>query len=450
MAAANRWDKYNKTAEVDTPESKRLRQQQLNAVQNFFVTKEKQAHDLAQKDGKKFLAEVQSFFNAGIKANWRKMNNIYWDLRKRSYQFEGTSNDERLAVTYWQCINESYCAYEQVASGEPKYVQAMVDDVISSIPTGSIYFGGTDPGRFLISAFSKSHVKGDPFFTLTPNALADGLYLQYLSNMYGGKIYTPTPEDSQRCFNEYLEDAGRRNKSKQLKPGEDYKDVDGQIQISGLVAVMSINALLVKTMVEKNTDREFYLEEGFPLDWMYPHLEPHGLIMKINRQPLKELSENLIQKDQNYWQPRMAEMVGDWLKEDTSVKTVAEFAEKIYLRKNLKDFKGDPQFVKNEDSQKTFSKLRASIGGVYAWRVANATGPEEQSRMIRAADFAFRQSVALSPNSPEAVFRYVNLLLSQNRIADAILVAKICQKLDPENTSFKALVEQLEQMKKNK
>jgi hypothetical protein len=41
-------------------------------------------------------------------------------------------------------------------------------------------------------------------------ALADGTYLEYLRGMYGGKIYTPTGEDSQRCFQEYLADAQRR------------------------------------------------------------------------------------------------------------------------------------------------------------------------------------------------------------------------------------------------
>ena len=48
---------------------------------------------------------------------------------------------------------------------------------------------------------------------------------------------------------------------------------------------MAINGLLAKIMFDKNPDREFYIEESFPLDWMYPYLEPHGLIFKINRQP---------------------------------------------------------------------------------------------------------------------------------------------------------------------
>ena len=61
------------------------------------------------------------------------------------------------------------------------------NDIIASIPPGSIYFGGTDPGRFLITAMEKSQVNADPFFLLTQNALADGNYLDYLRSMYGGQ-----------------------------------------------------------------------------------------------------------------------------------------------------------------------------------------------------------------------------------------------------------------------
>ena len=65
--------------------------------------------------------------------------------------------------------------------------------------------------------------------------------------------------------------------------------VDGKVQVSGQVAVMGINGLMTKVIFDRNPDREFYVEESFPLDWMYPYLEPHGLIMKLNRQPLAQL-----------------------------------------------------------------------------------------------------------------------------------------------------------------
>jgi hypothetical protein len=47
--------------------------------------------------------------------------------------------------------------------------------------------------------------------------------------------------------------------------------------------------LLTKVMFERNPDNEFFVEESFPLEWMYPHLTPFGIIMKINRKPLGDL-----------------------------------------------------------------------------------------------------------------------------------------------------------------
>ena len=61
-------------------------------------------------------------------------------------------------------------------------------------------------------------IDGDPFFTLTQNALADGTYLEYLRAMYGGKIYTPTGEDSQHCFQEYMADASDASRSTSSGP----------------------------------------------------------------------------------------------------------------------------------------------------------------------------------------------------------------------------------------
>jgi thioredoxin-like negative regulator of GroEL len=157
---------------------------------------------------------------------------------------------------------------------------------------------------------------------------------------------------------------------------------------------------------------------------MYPHLEPHGLIMKINRRPLADMSDEIVQNDADYWAKNMTPMIGGWLNHATPVKEVADFAEKVHVKKDLNGFTGDPQFVQNEYSSKMFSKLRSSIAGLYAWRAQHADHAGEKERMNDAADFAFRQAWALCPDSPEAVFRYVNLLLSEQRAADALLVAE--------------------------
>ena len=71
-------------------------------------------------------------------------------------------------------------------------------------------------------------------------------------------------------------------------------------------------------------------------------------------------------------------------------------------------------------------------------------GSPEQQRMLKEADFAFRQALAFCPYSPEAVFRYVNLLLSHQRFDEALIVVKTCLKLDPFNGQVMGLKTQLE------
>jgi hypothetical protein len=121
---------------------------------------------------------------------------------------------------------------------------------------------------------------------------------------------------------------------------------------------------------------------------------------------------------------------------------VCEFAETVFERKEPGD--SDARFVRNSNSCKTFSKLRSSMGGVYAWRWRNTKSAEEKQRVAKEADFAFRQAFALCPYSPEVVFRYTTLLLEQGRKDDALLIAQTAQTVDPRNKQFADLVRDLE------
>jgi hypothetical protein len=272
-------------------------------LKKFIAEKKAQAKAAAISEGKPMLAEFRSVFVAAEKGDWMAVSNIFAIFRKPMSPSDGRDpNDYCRHGSQWATAQEILGAFEQFAAGEEKYSVSFGREVIASIPPGSIYFGGTDPGRFVVTALCESHANGQPFFTLTQNALADLGYLQYVRGMYGSRIYTPTEQDHQRCFNEYMTDVSRRMKENKLKPGEDVEQIGtNKINVSGQVAVMAINGLLAKLIFDKNPEREFYLEESFPLDWMYPHLEPHGLIMKINRQPSAELSDEVVKRDREYW-----------------------------------------------------------------------------------------------------------------------------------------------------
>jgi hypothetical protein len=421
-------------------------------LKSFVQEKEAQADAAMKSSQHPVPPEFKTFFAAAQNGDWLAVSNEFEDFQKHAGQYEHSGKtDERLRGPAWEAVKETWGAFEGCFAGDEKYSAAFGNDIIKSIPPGSIYFGGTDPGRFLVTALQKSQVTGDPFFTLTQNALADGTYLDYLRGMYGDKIYIPTGEDSQRCFQQYTADVQLRSKENKLKPGEDVHidPASGRIQISGQVAVMEINGLLVKTIFDRETNREFYVEESFPLDWMYPYLEPHGLIFKLNRQPAAKLSDETIRNDHDYWSKYVQPMIGDWLKDDTSVAEAAVFAEKTFLRQDFSGFKGDPRFIQNAYSHKMFSKLRSSIAGLYAWRVSHAVDPVDKEHMTREADFAFRQAWVLCPYSPEAVYRYVNFLLAQNRTADALVVAETAATMPEmqgaDGEQIRSLVKQLQQ-----
>jgi tetratricopeptide (TPR) repeat protein len=276
------------------------------------------------------------------------------------------------------------------------------------------------------------------------------------------EIYIPSPEDSQRSFEEYA-------RQKQLTT------TDGRIQISGQVDVMNINGLLCKVIFDNNPTNEFYVEESFPLDWMYPYETPFGIIMKINRNLQPELSQDVFDLDHKFWTDFSPRLCGNWITYDTTVQQIADFVERTYIQNNYQGYTGDHAFVRDNDAQKAFSKLRSSQAGMYAWRCfphspQNPVGcpPEfvqksaaSQAALIRETDFAFKQAFAFCPYSPEAVYRYVNFLMQRAQAAemsgqmdqavrhfdDAILIAKTCKKLDPYNDSITGLIKTVQDYK---
>jgi tetratricopeptide (TPR) repeat protein len=187
---------------------------------------------------------------------------------------------------------------------------------------------------------------------------------------------------------------------------------------------------------------------------MYPYLTPFGVIMKINRNSLRSLPQDALDRDHRFWKEFSKRTTGDFMDYGTSVKEVADWIQKVYVRRNFNGFGGDLRFVRDSDGQKAFSKLRSSIGGIYAWRLNPQTPVEyqpknlaERDALIREANFAFLQSFTFCPYSPEAVFRYAQLLLQLQRFDDAILVAETCLVLDPYNAQVAKLRDDLKNIK---
>ncbi len=298
--------------------------------------------------------------------------------------------------------------------------------------TNAVLYGGTDPGRFVPTymIFCESRVKPkDRFhdksfdrsdvYIITQNALADNTYMNYIRDHYDfsrptnnspfqrmlgrdhtypfDPIHIPSLEDSNRSFQKYVSDV----QSGRVDAGADLKIENGKVTVQGVGGVMTINGLLAQWIFEKNKDKHaFYIEESYVIPWMYPYLRPFGVIMKLEKNPLPSPQENpelwkgIVAKDKAYW--------------DTL----------------SREFLAREDYRRNNDAKKSFSKMRSALAGLYLSR-----------GMAAEAEYAFRQSLDLCPESPEGCFRLADLYMQQHRFDEARKLMEDYLLVDPYNNS---------------
>jgi tetratricopeptide (TPR) repeat protein len=356
----------------------------------FITAKEAQARALAKAEGKELSPEYATFFAAAAKGDSQTVSNFY---------------ERHLSGAEWEPALETCGALWLFANGDEKYAISFGQDIIKSIPPGSVYFGMTDPGRFLITALSTSQINGNPFFTITPKFFSQtksGLIngngnLDYLRSMYGQRLKIPSEQDVQRCVQEHANDV-----QLQMKQGVTNAD-------EGVVSAMNLDAQIAKLIFDQNPGREFYIEESFVIPWMYPYLEPHGLILKLNRTPMTRLDPAVVARDREFWD------------------------------RLTKKLLADPTFLNHRWARQAYSKLRSAIGGLYAY----GRGLNDE------AEYAYKQAITLDPRNPEGNFRLAQLYAEQNRFDDAIATIKSLQKLDPGNQKLQAAINQMQTMKQS-
>ncbi len=389
---------------------------------NFVAEQRALSVAAAAAEGKQMPADYIAFFAAAQMGDARSMREILNNL----------SNRRPLTLTSLQAAVQTYYAFDMFPAWDEKYALAYSHDILASIPQGSIYYTGVPAGADLVPALQKSLVNGDPCFTLNPWNTVEKDYRAYLRSMWGDKVHIPTDADAEKCVHDFAPKLLRAYRQDELQR-DDYQH---------------IGMLFAKLIFDKNPGREFYYEECGPTEWMYPYLEPHGLILKINHQPLPTLSDDIVKKDHDYWLQYLRPMIGDWLTNDTPVKDLVAFTDRVRLEHDLGNFTGDPSFVENTSARRgldkgefplgcdckeqLYSKLRTAIGGVYAWRADHATDPAEKQCMAREADFAFRQAIALWPSSDESdnpTGRLTILLNKEKRQSDARLLMEMSRQL---------------------
>ncbi len=269
----------------------------------------------------------------------------------------------------------------------------------------AVFFGGTDPGRFVPTYMIYSAKVRPDVLLITQNALADNTYMNVMRDLYGDLIWMPSAWDSNQAFQTYINDVhtGRIPRSAAVTI-----DKNGRVSVQGVQGVMEINGIICKMIFEANKAKhDFYVEESYVIAWMYPYLSPHGLIMKINKEPLPKLTEEMVKNDMEFW---------NW-----------------YHNRLM----NNPRFLSNVVARKSFSKLRCAIAGLYAYR-----------HLFNEAESAFRQAVDLFPTSPEANFRLADLYLQNGRFPDALQVMEKNYAMDPKNDKIQGFLDQIKAMEK--
>ena len=417
-------------------------------IARFITAKSNQVYLATRDGGAPVPPEVWKMFAAASAADWKWATDLLNVIRTNYH----SASTHRLAPAVWFRVQDvgGFCSL--LSSNDLKFIRLLADDVFKVVAPASIYFGGTDPGRFAITALSRSHEEGQPFFTLTQNALVDAEYLTYVRGMYRQQVKLPDEPMVKEAFDEYLADAKRRiehdhqfpNEPKQVLPGEDIRTVNGQVQISGQTAVMAVNGLLARDILRLNLDHEFYIEESFPLAWMYPYLEPAGPIFKLRHAPLDSLFEETVGNDREYWQRLTRRLIGQQVHDETDLAEVCAAAQE--LSGKPKDFQGDPDFLRDENARKIFSKLRCADSGLYAWRAANAKSSSERRQMERESELAFKQAYLLCPQNSEVIARYFRFLFIEHRAEDAQKFITAALKLNPDDETVKSLARYARQM----
>ena len=376
-----RWDSHRiSPIPVPTPE-----ETVASKVSEFVRSRRDIVRGIARRTGKEIPAEIERFFDALESGVWEEIEAQWKALSMRSGQYEGATHSPELDP-FWPAVLDAYGVAEQAHLWPAQKLLDYGNAILNSLRPGMVYVGGTDNGRWVPELLNETSGV-DPHIIVTQNAFADSRYLEYMQTLYGERFATLTSEDSQHAFQEYITDAQRRlehdqqfpDESKQVRPGEDIRMVDGKVQVSGQVAVMTINEKLLQTLMQKNPDLSFAIQESFPMRGTYADALPLGPLMELRAQ-----------EGQNALTPeRAAQSVDFW-------------------RSTAQQLLSDPEATGSPAALKSYSHDAVSAANLLA--AHNFTAEAEE---------AYRLGMQFWPESAESVAGLADLLAANGRTDEA-------------------------------
>lgn len=272
-----------------------------NLLQRFVVSRREILDRFAAKTGLETPPEYREFLNLLEQGDWETIHKEFLRLSEQ----RKTEPFSQARLTLWPVLFEAYGVAE-VAKEWP--AQDLLDygkRVLDAVPTGGIYVGGTDEGRFIPTLLNNA--SEEPRIVLTQNALADKTYMEYLQFLYGTAIQFPTEQQEAQAFQQIVQRLGKKTE-------------DNRIEIGGQQAVMAINSLLVQTMARNNPGVPFAIQESYPLEEtytgaqltgpLYTYTEPapgSGDATKSSEAPAAATPSQVV----NYWQDTVKQLQSD-------------------------------------------------------------------------------------------------------------------------------------------
>lgn len=353
-------------------------------VVEFGRQREEFAEAIARRRGLTLPAEVERFFEAVRGGRWEEIRSAYEVLVEMRAKLEHPAVEALHAV--WPAILEAFGAAEVAHEWPARRLLDYGQSILSALPPGAIYLGGTDAGRF-IPALLNDTSPGERHVVLTQNSLADQSYLEYVREMHGERLAALTSEDSKRAFEEYIAGAGRRlahdrefpDEPPQLRPGEDVQMEGNRVMVGGQVAVMAINEILVQAMMAKNPGVVFAVEESYPFKSTYAQAVPSGPILEVQSGGgAPALTGERASAAVDYWRRTAGQLMADM--DGGSSETVLS----------------------------AYAKLAASQANLLAHHQYGAQ-----------AEQAYRVALQLMPGQPDATFGLARILEQTGRAGEA-------------------------------
>ena len=352
-----------------------------NKVSQFVGSRRDIAEAIARKFEFKLSDDVEHFFATAEAGNWEELKTLFEEFKERLHSDEAAQDLRKV----WPAMFETFCVAEVAREWPAQQLLDYGQAVLGALRPGMVYVGGTDAGRYIPTLLNETS-GGEPHIIITQNALADGSYLNYLGFLYGDRMATLTGEESQRAFQSYLADAQRRllhdrefpDEPRQIRPGEDVRMEGNRVQVSGQVAVMGINERLLQTLLAKNPELSFALEESFPFRSTYGGASPLGPLMEL-RAP-----------------------------EDQNALTAERAAQSLdYWRTAAQRFTGDSD-ASDFNTRKAWAQMATAQGNLFAGRQFSAE-----------AEQTYRLARDIAPGFLEPVGGLARLLVDTGRAAEA-------------------------------